>query len=109
MPKISEEKNDVRIFDDNHLLKNEKNKKIFLNKNKIFKSKFDYIILSPGIDAKKCNLHKYLLKNNDKIITELDIFYLVYPKNIKITFTGTNGKSTTCKMLYDIFRSKNWM
>ncbi len=104
--KYLKKKNDVRIFDDNYLLKNEKNKKIFLNKNKIFKSKFDYIILSPGIDAKKCNLHKYLLKNNDKIITELDIFYLVYPKNIKITFTGTNGKSTTCKMLYDIFRSK---
>ncbi len=99
-------KNYVRIFDDNYSLKNKKNKKIFLNKNKILKSKFDYIVLSPGIDIKKCNLQRYLLKNRDKIITELDIFYLIHPKNVKITFTGTNGKSTTCKMLYDIFRSK---
>ena len=74
-------------------------KKYFLNKNKIIKSKFDYIILSPGIDAKKCNLHKYLLKNNDKIITELDIFIYV-SKKIKNNFTGTNGKSTTCQDAY---------
>ena len=48
----------------------------------------------------------YLTKNLDKIITELDIFHIAYPNNTKITITGTNGKSTTCQMLYDIFRSK---
>ena len=99
--------NKVTVFDDNSSLKTKKNKSFFLNTNIIFKKEFDFIVLSPGIDIKKCKLKKYLLKNQKKIITELDIFYLSYPKNIKITITGTNGKSTTCKMLYDIFKSNN--
>jgi len=103
--KYLKKKNDVKVFDDNYSLKNQKNKKYFLNKNKILKLKFDYIVLSPGIDINKCNLKTYLLNNQNKIITELDIFYLIFPNNIKITITGTNGKSTTCLMLYNIFKS----
>ncbi len=99
--------NNVKVFDDNIKLKNIKNRKYFLSKKKIVKLKFDYIVLSPGIDINKCNLKNYLLKNLRKIITELDIFYLSYPKNKKITITGTNGKSSTCKMLYEIFKLKN--
>ena len=97
-------KSEIKIFDDDYSLKNHRNKKYFLNKSEITKSKFDYIILSPGIDIKKCKLNLYLLKNRNKIITELDIFYITYPKNMKITITGTNGKSTTCQILYDIFK-----
>ena len=48
-----------------------------------------------------------MLKNKNKIITELDIFYLSYTNNQKITITGTNGKSTVCQMLYNIFKSTN--
>ena len=99
--------NNVKVYDDNNLLKNEKNKKYFLDKKKILKIKFDYIVISPGIDIKKCFLKNYLLKNSRNIITELDIFYLSYPNNKKITITGTNGKSTTCQMLYNIFKLKN--
>ena len=62
--------------------------------------------MSPGIDIKKCYLKRYLTKNWKKIITELDIFQKCYPHNKKITITGTNGKSTTCQMLYNIFRSQ---
>ena len=103
--KYLKKNNNVKVFDDNILLKNEKYKKFFLNKNEIFKLEFDYIVLSPGIDIQKCKLNKYLLKNPEKIITELDIFYLTYPDNKKITITGTNGKSSTCQMLYKIFSS----
>ena len=99
-------KSSVIVFDDNNSLNNQKYKKFFLSKKKIFKIKFDYIVLSPGIDLKKCELSSYLLKNRKKIITELDIFYLTYPKNTKITITGTNGKSTACQMLYNIFKLK---
>ena len=74
MLEIFKNKSSVKIFDDNYLLKNKKNKKFFIKKNVILKSKFDYIILSPGIDLKKCNLKKYLKKNRKKIITELDVF-----------------------------------
>ena len=96
----------IKVFDDNYSLKNKNNKKFFLKKKDILKSRFDYIILSPGIDIKKCNLKKYLEKNWKKIITELDVFQKCYPDNTKITITGTNGKSTTCQMLYNIIRSK---
>ena len=98
-------KNIISVFDDNSSLKNKKNKSYFLSKNKIFKTEFDFIVLSPGIDIKKCKLNNYLRKNKKKIITELDIFYLTYPENLKITITGTNGKSTTCQMLFNIFKS----
>ena len=98
-------KNTIEVFDDDSTLKNKKNKNFFLSKNEIYKKKYDFIVLSPGIDIKKCNLSKYLIKNKNKIITELDIFYLTFPENLKITITGTNGKSTTCQMLYNIFKS----
>ncbi len=104
--KFLQKKSDIKVFDDNSLLINKKNKNFFLSKKKILKSKFDYIVLSPGIDIQKCDLKKYLIENISKIITELDIFYLNYPRNTKITITGTNGKSTTCQMLYNIFKSK---
>ena len=104
--KFLRKKSDIKVFDDNSLLINKKNKNFFLSKKKILKSNFDYIVLSPGIDIQKCDLKKYLIENISKIITELDIFYLNYPRNTKITITGTNGKSTTCQMLYNIFKSK---
>ena len=99
--------NKVKVFDDNKNLKNKKNQNIFLNKNSINKKDFDYIVISPGIDIKKCKLKKYLVKNKKKIITELDIFYLNFPTNTKIVITGTNGKSTTCQLLFNIFKSNN--
>ena len=101
-------KNNVKVFDDNKYLKNIENKKFFLDKKKILKNKFDYIILSPGIDIKNCTLKNYLSKNLKSIITELDIFYLSYPNNIKVTITGTNGKSTSCQMLYNIFNLRKF-
>ena len=100
-------KNNIKIFDDNNSLKNRENKKFFLDEKKISEEKFDYIVLSPGIDIRKCTLKNYLLKNLKNIITELDIFHLSYPNNTKITITGTNGKSTTCQMLYNILKLKN--
>ena len=105
--KYLSKKNSVKVFDDNNSLKNRENKKFFVDRKKIFKIKFDYIVLSPGIDITKCSLKNYLSRNFKNIITELDIFYLCYPNNIKITITGTNGKSTTCQMLYNIFKLKN--
>jgi len=102
--KYLEKNNNITVYDDNNFLKNRKNKNFFLNKNIIVQKKFDYIVLSPGIDIKNCKLKSFLFKNKKIIITELDIFYLIFPKNVKITITGTNGKSSTCQMLYNIFK-----
>ena len=42
--------NKVLIFDDNIKLK----KSFFISLNKVKKKEFDYILISPGIDIKKC-------------------------------------------------------
>jgi len=80
--------------------------KIRVNIKKITKIKFDYIIISPGIDINKCNLSKFLKNNFKKIYTDLDIFYNRYKENNKITITGTNGKSTTAKILHDVLKDQ---
>mgnify|MGYP001422833168 FL=1 len=99
--------NEIEVYDDDISKKNKINKSYFLNKKKIFNYNYDYIVLSPGIDIKNCGLKKYLLKNRPKIITEFDILCSTYPRNKKITITGTNGKSTSCEMLYKIFKLNN--
>ena len=80
--------------------------KIKTDSKKIIKRRFDYIIISPGIDVNKCNLSKFLKNNSKKIYTDLDIFYNHHKDNKKITITGTNGKSTTAKILYDILKDQ---
>ena len=46
-----------------------------ISHKKILTTKFDLIILSPGIDINKCKLSKFLKKNIKKIYSDLDVFY----------------------------------
>ena len=94
--KFLKKRADVYLFDDNQ----KPNLKI-ITINQLIKIKFDRIIISPGIDISNCKLSKFLNKNLDKIYTDLDVFYSFY-KNTSIAITGTNGKSTTAKILFDI-------
>ena len=93
------------IFDDNKKNIPVKFKKKLINIHKLSSINFDFIVLSPGIDIKKCKISSYLRKNRSKIITELDIFAISYPNINKITITGTNGKSTTSKLLYEVLKN----
>ena len=93
--------NKIYIFDDFKIIKNLP----FIKFKKINTVNYDYILLSPGININSCKLKNFLKKNRKKIITDLDIFYNFYPKNLKITITGTNGKSTTSLLLYKILLS----
>ena len=73
---------------------------------KKFIDKSDFIVISPGISLKNSPFKINLLKNKKKIISDLDLFYLLN-KKIKmktIMITGTNGKSTTCKMIEHLFK-----
>ena len=96
--------NKIEIYDDKKLSIPKNLKKNSINKTKLTSVNFDRIVVSPGIDINKCTLKKYLSKNKSKIISEMDIFYLNNIKNKKITITGTNGKSTTSKLLHDILK-----
>ena len=95
-------KNSIFLYDDF-----KKNIKKNINFKKILKTNFDYIIISPGIDIEKCKLSKFLKKNLQKIYSDLDVFHS-YFKNDCITVTGTNGKSTTCQLLYEILLANNY-
>ena len=97
------------LFDDKKFFTKNINIKKKLIKYKDIKNKqFDHIVLSPGINVKKCLLSKYLQKNFNKIKTDLDIFYSLYGANKSITITGTNGKSTTAKILYEVLKSQKF-
>jgi UDP-N-acetylmuramoylalanine--D-glutamate ligase len=101
-------KSNVSLFDDDKKIKiNKVKKNKIISINKIIKSKFDVIILSPGIDLNKCKLRKFLKKNLKIIYTDLDIFTSFY-NNQCITITGTNGKSTTCQLLYEILKKQKF-
>ncbi len=93
------------IFDDNKKNIPVKLIKKLVNIHKLSSVNFDFIVLSPGIDIKKCKISNFLRKHRSKIITELDIFAISYPKINKITITGTNGKSTTSKLLYEVLKN----
>ena len=97
--------NIISCFDDNpRNLKSKVFKNYIISKKNIDRTKFDHIIISPGINSLKCSLKKYLKRNKSKICTDLDVFYAKHSKNFIIAITGTNGKSTTAKLLYDILK-----
>ena len=93
--KFLKKKADVHLFDDNKKI----NQKI-ISLKQIKKINFDRIIISPGIDISNCKLSKFLNNNLLKIHTDLDVLFSFYD-NKSITITGTNGKSTTAKILHD--------
>ena len=106
--KYLNQKNKCFIFDDNKKKLNNKFKRFFISKSKLLNNNFDYIVISPGININRCQLSNYLKKNQKKVITDLDIFYKFNPKILTITITGTNGKSTTSKLLYDILKDHKY-
>ena len=93
------------VWDDN-------NKKLFKNKrtNNLKKKlgEVDFIILSPGISLKKSKYKKVLINYKYKIITDIDLIFL-QKKNFKsIVVTGTNGKSTTCKLIHHVLKKNGF-
>ena len=97
--------------------KNIKNYKVWDDKRtKLFKGKrtknleetlnnVDYIILSPGISLCK---RKNLVKFKKKIIIDIDLLYLTNKNFKSIVVTGTNGKSTTCKLISHLLKKNKF-
>ena len=105
--KFLKKTNQIYLYDDKKMItKNIEIKKKFLDYKRVIKKNIDYIIVSPGINIDKCKLKKFLKKNSKKINTDLDIFFSIYNQNKNITITGTNGKSTSAQMLYDVLRQQ---
>ena len=101
----------IFCWDDNYSIR-QKIKKLNFPINKFWLNKnhdlIDYIVISPGIDIDQCNLRYYLKKNLKKIITDLDIFFELNKNPFIISITGTNGKSTTCKIIEKILKTARY-
>jgi len=70
----------------------------------ILDESFDYVIKNPGIK----DSHKYIefaKNNNIKVINEMEMAFHFLPKDIHlIGITGTNGKTTTTTLIYEIIK-----
>ena len=91
----------IYTWDDKKKLKNSENLNSFLHVLNVV----DYIVISPGINIKKTKFKSVLIKNKKKIITDIDLFYMSKLPIKSIMVTGTNGKSTTCKLLQHILKT----
>lgn len=66
-------------------------------------SSFDYLIKNPGVPID----HKYVLKARElgiEVINELEMAYRLLPNVKIIAITGTNGKTTTTTLTYEIMK-----
>ena len=98
----------ICLWDDNINLRKKFNLK---ENNNSIKKKFsdvDYIILSPGISLRKSNKKKIFIKNQKKIITDIDLFFLTNKVFKSVVVTGTNGKSTTCSIIRKVLSDSGY-
>ncbi len=68
----------------------------------------DFIVLSPGVSLNESKNKKKLIKFRHKIITDIDLIFLLKKFNKSIVVTGTNGKSTTCKIISHVLRKNKF-
>lgn len=66
---------------------------------------FDYVIKNPGIR----NDHKYVLKAQNlsiPVLNEVEMAFQLLPKDVTlIGITGSNGKTTTTSLIYEIIKA----
>ena len=69
-------------------------------------SSFDYVIKNPGVPID----HKYVLKAHElgiEVINEVELAFRILDKKIKlIGITGTNGKTTTTTLIYEMLKKE---
>ena len=95
------------VWDDSINLRKKFKTKIALNLSNVLK-KVDYIVLSPGISLRKTKYKKNLIKYKKKIITDIDLLFLSNDKFKSIVVTGSNGKSTTCKIITHLLKKNKY-
>lgn len=70
----------------------------------ILDESFDYLIKNPGVPID----HKYVLKARElgiEVMNEVEMAYRLLPEGVKmIAITGTNGKTTTTTLTYEIMK-----
>ena len=67
----------------------------------VFEKKYDLCVKNPGVPFRSPAMKK-LEENGVKIITEIELAFIVAKPQHYIAITGTNGKTTTTSLMYDI-------
>lgn len=84
----------------------------FLNENNVeivgqdmfvFERDFDFVVKNPGVPYRSPMMQK-LQERNIPVITEIELAYQVAKPQHYIAITGTNGKTTTSTLTYEILR-----
>ncbi len=86
------------------LLKDKNIKCFFENQDPSILENITLIIISPGV-PQSINLIKEAKKRNIMIIGEIEFAYNLLPNNYYIAITGTDGKTTTSRLIYHIISS----
>ena len=108
LSQLKKNKANIECWDDNKRLREKFKKKYRVNKN-WFDCSYDFIVLSPGINIYTHSKKFFFEKNKNKIITDLDLFCSSITNQKVIMVTGTNGKSTMCKLIYELLKNAKKM
>lgn len=80
--------------------------KTYKGDDEITDRNIDLVIKSPGIPPHEKHI-QYFIKKGIRVISDVEFFYMEFkPENI-IAITGTNGKTTTTEMVYELLKSKD--
>ena len=109
---LSQSKAEIFLWDDNVSIREKSlycHEKI-KNINDWPWERLDYFFPSPGVDLKKNFYSEKLKKYKTKLMSDISLFEeargSVFPSGTLIAITGTNGKSSTAIMLYEILKSE---
>lgn len=82
---------------------NENNVEIVGQDMAVFERDFDFVVKNPGVPYRSPMMQK-LQDRNIPVITEIELAYQVAKPQHYIAITGTNGKTTTSTLTYEILR-----
>lgn len=95
----------TKFYDKNHLAY------AFLHEEdeveKLDLSNISYVVKAPGIYPKASKYH-FFKDQKIKVVTYLEECFKFYPNLDYIVVTGTNGKTTTVKLIYEMLKSLNY-
>ena len=95
----SKKKEDIKEID----FLNENNVEIVGQDIAVFERDFDLVVKNPGVPYRSPMIEK-LHARNIPVITEIELAYQVAKPQHYIAITGTNGKTTTSTLTYEILR-----